>query len=240
MKLAMALLLAAKIFAQSPPARGEDVFTRSCGTPYCHGPKGVGGGAPKLASRGFDEAYIASVTRAGIAGTGMQGYGSVLPRADLNAVVAYVASLNGIEPRNAPADSPVKLSPDAAMGRDLFFDAVRGVERCSTCHQVQGLGIAIAPIARIPANAAGIRRVEAPDVKTAQVGSDHFPAMIVSQGGRRTVVYDFTTLPPVMRTVDSKSVAIANGSDWRHSTVVKAYTDRELESVLAFLRAAVR
>jgi mono/diheme cytochrome c family protein len=228
--------------AQDIITRGADVFAKTCATPYCHGPKGAGGGAPKLAARGFDEIYIASVTRAGVAGTSMQGYGSTLQRADFNAVIAYVASLSGVEPRGAAPSSGetvARLSPEAARGRDLFFDSVRGVDRCSTCHQVQGLGIGVAPIANIPATAAALRNAATPDVRTAHVGVDHFPALIVSVGGRRTVLYDLTTSPPVMRTVESAAVRIADNNEWRHAAVVKSYDDRELESILAFLRSAL-
>jgi mono/diheme cytochrome c family protein len=219
---------------------GADVFAKTCANSYCHGPKGAGGGAPKLASRGFDEVYIASVTRAGVPGTAMQGYGSSLPRASLNAVVAYVASLNGIETHAAPAEPAITLSTDALRGRDLFFDAVRGVNRCATCHQVQGLGIAIASIAKVPANAAALRNIATPDVKTTRLGADHFPTIVISEGGRRTVLYDLTTLPPVLRTVDVSSIGIADYSAWMHSTVIKSYDDGELESILAFLRSVVR
>src|SRR6202044_3335900 len=96
-----------------------------------------------------------------------------------------------------------RLSPEATRGRDFFFDSVRGVDRCSTCHQVQGLGIAVAPIATIPATPAAVRNAATPDVRTARVGADVFPMLIISNGGRRTVLYDLTTPPPVMRTVDS-------------------------------------
>src|SRR5438874_2539774 len=139
--------------------RGADIFARSCATGYCHGVKGAAGGAPRLAARGFDEAFILNVTRSGVTGTAMQAYGTLLSRADLAAVVAYVGSLNGIVPaRNAAVPigpEPKKLPPGAARGRDLFFDSVRGFARCGTCHQVDGLGIPVAaPIAKVPADVA--------------------------------------------------------------------------------------
>jgi mono/diheme cytochrome c family protein len=227
------------LLGQDIVTRGAEVFAKTCATPYCHGPKGTGGAAPKLAARGFDEIYIASITRAGVAGTSMQGYGSTLARADFNAVIAYVASLNGVEPRGPQSPEPPRLSPEAARGRDFFFDSVRGVDRCSTCHQVQGLGIAVAPIANIPATAAALRNAATPDVRTARVGADSFPMLIVSNGGRRTVLYDLTTSPPVMRTIDTAAVGIENYSAWRHAAVVKPYDDRELESILSFLRSAM-
>jgi mono/diheme cytochrome c family protein len=225
-------------FAQDVLTRVADVFARTCATPYCHGPNGAGGAAPKLAGRGFDEAHIASVTRAGLPGTAMQGYGSTLARADFNAVVAYVANLNGIEPRTGTNAAEPKLSPEASRGRDLFFDSVRGVERCATCHQVQGLGIAIASITKIPSVIAGLREPEMPNVRTARVGADRFPTLIVSEGGKRTVLYDLSILPPVLRTINSGDVGIGDYNAWLHSTVTKAYSDSELASILAFLRSA--
>jgi len=101
------------------------------------------------------------------------------------------------------------------------------------------LGIAVALIANVPATAAALRNAATPDVRTARLGADHFPTLIVSDGGRRTVLYDLTTPPPVMRTVDSAAVRIADDNGWRHATVVKSYNDQELESILAFLRSAL-
>lgn len=239
MRAAFLFLIVPACFAQDVLTRGADVFARTCATPYCHGSKGAGGAAPKLAMRGFDEAHIASVTRAGLPGTAMQGYGSTLARADFNAVVAYVASLNGIEPRSGSSNAAEpKLPPEATRGRDLFFDSVRGAERCATCHQVQGLGIAIASIAKIPSTIAGLREPAMPNVRTARVGADRFPTLIVSEGGKRTVLYDLSILPPVLRTINSSDVGIVDYNAWLHSTVTKTYSDSELASILAFLRSA--
>ncbi len=214
---------------------GADVFAKSCASGYCHGPNGAGGGAPKLSGRGFDESLITSITRAGVEGTAMRGYGTVLARPDFNAVVAYVASLNGIEPRAIAAEAkPRVLSPQAARGRELFFDSVRGVARCSTCHEADGMGIPVAPIKTVPRD---LRNLPAPDIRIAVVDGDRFPALLVSQGGRRTVLYDLTTLPPVMRTVDAATLKLDGPAEWRHPTAV--YNDSELQSILDFLRAMV-
>jgi hypothetical protein len=60
--LAVATLLAgSRGFAQSPDdfvQHGEQVFNRSSATGYCHGIKGTAAGAPRLAARGFAQAYI--------------------------------------------------------------------------------------------------------------------------------------------------------------------------------------
>jgi mono/diheme cytochrome c family protein len=148
--------------------RGETVFASTCAVGYCHGAKGSAGGAPRLAARGFDQNYIAATVARGIPGTAMAAFANALPRADLAAVVAYLATLNGIANPSlaalgaapaAAAEAP--LSTEAARGRALFSDAIRGFARCSTCHEVNGIGISVAtPISQIPASAPALRAVE--------------------------------------------------------------------------------
>ena len=65
------------------------------------------------------------------------------------------------------------------------------------------------------------------------------PALAVSQGKLRTVFYDLTSAPPVLRTVDSAAVEIADGSSWRHVLAIHSYNDAELKSILIFLRASI-
>lgn len=232
---------------------GEKVFTQSCATGYCHGAKGVAAGAPRLAGRGFDQTYITNTIMRGLPGTAMPAFGTTLPRADLAAVAAYVASLNGITNPTINlgpgpgAAGPVEpaLSTEAERGRALFFDAVRGFARCSTCHEVNGMGISVTtPIGTIPADAAALRALATPDVRTATVtstdGGDAMPALIVSQGKTRALFYDLTSVPPVLRTVDPGQLKVTEGSAWRHSSVIGAYNDAELASILAFLREAIK
>ncbi len=45
--------------------QGEAVFSKTCATGYCHGIRGGPSGAPRLAARGFDQAYISKVVRNG-------------------------------------------------------------------------------------------------------------------------------------------------------------------------------
>lgn len=148
----------------------------------------------------------------GLPGTAMPAFGTTLSRADLGAVIGYVASLNGIANASinlgpggpgaaGPAEKP--LSGEAERGRALFFDAVRGFGRCSTCHEVNGIGISVTTaIANIPADPAALRALATPDVRTATVDGESMPALIVSQGKTRALFYDLTSTPPVLRTVD--------------------------------------
>jgi mono/diheme cytochrome c family protein len=239
-------------WAQSLPdllKNGERVFSQSCATGYCHGAKGAPAGAPRLVARGFDQAYINNTVLRGLPGTAMPAFGSSLSRADLAAVVAYVATLNGIANPSinlgpgagaaGPAEPP--LSPEAEHGRALFFDAVRGFARCSTCHEVNGIGISVTtPITRIPNDAAALRALATPDIRTATVDGEAMPALIVSQGKTRALFYDLTSAPPVLRTVEPATLRVAEGSTWRHSAVIGTYNDSELTSILTYLREAIK
>jgi mono/diheme cytochrome c family protein len=224
-------------------AQGEKVYNQTCATGYCHGVKGASGGAPRLAARGFDATYITQVVRAGIQGTGMPAFGTTLSRGDFAAVVAYVGNLNGvvatalaIPDRGMPRQ---QLPPEAAKGRALFYDAIRGFGRCSVCHQVGGTGIAVAdPIAKVPENAAALRAMPSPHIVNATAEGSTFPALVLSKGAVTVKLYDLTTKPPVLRTFAAAEVKIGTASNWSHNSAMAAYNDAELESVLAFLKAA--
>jgi mono/diheme cytochrome c family protein len=229
--------------------RGETVFASTCATGYCHGPKGSPGGAPRLAARGFDQNYIAGTLARGIPGTAMASFAATLSRADFTAVVAYLATLNGMpngiaNPSLAvlgsapPAPAPT-LTPEAARGRALFSDAVRGFGRCSTCHEVNGIGISVAtPISEIPASVGALRSLSTPQVSTATANSESMPALLVGNTRRAVIFYDLTTVPPVLRTMDPAAVKIADGASWRHASVIASYNDAELAAILEYLRAA--
>ena len=138
-----------------------------------------------------------------------------------------------------PPEPP--LSPEAERGRALFFDAVRGFGRCSTCHEVNGIGISVTtPIAKIPADAAALRALATPDVRTATVDGEAMPALIVSQGKTRALFYDLTSAPPVLRTVDPGALKVAEGSAWRHASVIGAYNDAELAIDTRVLAGSVK
>jgi mono/diheme cytochrome c family protein len=228
--------------AQDLVKQGEAVFSKSCATGYCHGARGANGGAPRLAARGFDPPFINNTVTRGVPNTAMPAFGTTLSRPDLNAVVAYVASLNGVTgPAAINAAPAAKLSGDAARGRDLFSDSVRSFGRCSTCHETGGIGIPIAtPIAKIPSDIAALKALATSQVSTATIGSESMPALVVSKKANAVVFYDLTSAPPVLRTESPASVQTREGSTWRHSSVVGAYSDPELTAILAYLHAVVK
>ncbi|HEY6347523.1 MAG TPA: c-type cytochrome [Bryobacteraceae bacterium] len=223
--------------------RGETIFASTCATGYCHGPKGSAGGAPRLSARGFDQNYIAGTLARGIPGTAMASFAATLSRADFTAVVAYLATLNGIAnpslavSGSAPPAPALTLTPEAASGRALFSDAVRGFGRCSTCHEVNGIGISVAtPISEIPASVGALRSLSTPQVSTAVANSESMPALVVGNTRRAVIFYDLTTVPPVLRTMDPAAVTIADGALWRHALVIASYNPAELAAILEYLR----
>src|SRR6185295_971611 len=116
-----------------------------------------------------------------------------------------------------------------AKGRALFFDSVRGFARCSTCHAADGLGIPVTtPISSVPENVAALRALATPQVKTATGAGESFPALVLTQGARETKVYDLTLPPPVLRVFPAGAIKIADGSAWKHSSVIASYRDAEL------------
>jgi mono/diheme cytochrome c family protein len=230
---------------QQALARGEQVFVTSCATGYCHAKGGgAGGGGARLAARGFSQDYIAAATRSGRPGTAMVGFEGRLPVADLDAVVAYVASLNGIEqPEIGRSEdtsaAETKLSAQAEEGRRLFHDALRAFDRCATCHRVRASGVPVAePIGDMPASAAALRKLETPQIATVSLRGEAMPALVVSRSESRVLFYDLIRPPPVLRTVAPDGVSIEDGNDWRHASVIGSYSDTELELILAYLREA--
>lgn len=227
--------------------QGEQTFLVTCATGYCHAAGGaLGGGASRLAGRGFDQDYIRRATLRGLAGTAMPGFGEVLAAEEIDAVVAYVAVLNdianpsvgGMAPEGTAPAAPA-LSAEAAEGRALFHESVRGFTRCATCHRVAGSGVPAAnPMAYVPTDATALRAMATLDsVSTATVGRESMPALLVSEGASRTMFYDLTSPPPVLRTVNNEEVALEPGNPWRHDQALGTYTDEELDRILDYLRA---
>lgn len=227
--------------------RGEQTYLVTCATGYCHAAGGaLGGGASRLAGRGFDQDYIRRVTLRGLTGTAMPGFGEVLTAEEINAVVAYVAVLNDIANPSvggltleSSTSAARELSGEAVAGRALFHESVRGFTRCATCHRVAGSGVPAAnPVTKVPVDAAALRAIATLEsVSTATVGGESMPALLVSEGAGRTLFYDFTSPPPVLRTVNNDELGFEPGNQWRHDQVLGTYTDAELDRILDYLRA---
>ena len=246
MKYVLLLTVVASALSYAQPTRGETVFVQTCASGYCHGARGAGAGAPRLAARGFEQNFIRATVTNGITGTSMPSFARSLSRADLTAVVGYVAGLNGVTIPTGSAAGPAtpaaaKLTAQAARGQALFIDAVKSFGRCSTCHQVAGFGIPVAaPIHDVPLTVAALRALKTPRVVTAIIGNESMPGLVVAKKASAVTLYDLTMPPPVLRTVSPAEFNSREETAWRHSTVMGAYSDADLTAILAYLRVAAK
>jgi hypothetical protein len=105
---------------------------------------------------------------------------------------------------------------------------------------VGGFGIPVAaPLIKVPASVAELMALATPDVKTAAMGGESMPALVLRQGKQGAVFYDLTSAPPVQRNTEAGSVKFTDGSNWRHSAVI-AYAPSELAAILDYLRAVIK
>jgi mono/diheme cytochrome c family protein len=219
---------------------GAKVFKLSCAQGYCHGSGGTQGRAPKLIGQGFEAAQARKIIETGVAGTGMPGFKDRLQPEQLTAVLFYVVQISGGDTSkvgNVTGGPKAAMPAGAAAGKPLFFDAQKGVHRCSTCHAIEDIGLPVGPNLSSggPYTAAAIRAGKDGTVRVATAGPDTFPALLASQKGDITQVYDLTVSPPVLRTFAKGEVRMSGGARWKHSDATRAYSDSELQSVAAYL-----
>ncbi len=240
----LALLLAQGAAPAGDVALGAKVFARNCAVGYCHGSGGAAGRAPRIQGRSFTADYLSKVTREGIAGTAMPAWQGRLTEDEIRAVVAYMLSISASPAGSAPAaavpaaPAPLSMPARAQAGKELFFDAVRGI-RCGTCHTVENRGVPIGPnlAAGPPASASAIRAVRGRHVRLARLaGGEEFPALEVETKSGWVKLYDLTVAPPVLRTVPAAEVRFRDGAAWDHGAAIASYTDGELEAIVEYLR----
>ena len=231
---AILLAVAATLAAQDIFDQGAQVFKLSCAQGYCHGSGGTQGRAPKLIGRQYEQAFVLKTVQDGIPNTGMPGFKSNLDSAKRNAVVAYVLKISGGDTSKvgslAQGAAAEAMPAEAKRGKDLFFDAYRGVDRCSTCHALEGLGIPVGP------NLA----TAGPYPKTVRLATtksgERFPALVVEQKSDAIRLYDLTTPPPVLRTFARGEVTLSGGSGWAHVQAASKYNASDRAVIDAYLK----
>jgi len=227
------VLFVPAVFAQDARvARGEKVFAANCSVPYCHGPSGTAGRAPKLAGHGLTARDLANTISSGIANKGMPAFRDQLSAVDLDAVIGYVMTLRGSSPAESSAAPVAAQSP----GKALFFDAVR-MGGCSRCHELEKRGSRVAPEMRnVPTD---LRAVDATRTVTVVVpGEAPFPGFVREQSDKRVLVFDLSSPLPVLRTFAGGTVSITEGSTWKHRDAATGYSDAELREIARYLQSA--
>jgi mono/diheme cytochrome c family protein len=242
MKRAVLLVLAATAgHAQDGAAeRGSQLYRANCAVPYCHGPDGTAGRAPRLIGHNYSLNGMFKVISWGIPGTGMPEFTSRLKTREIDDLVAFTMTLRG-GPAGAvpaPAAPPRALTGDAKAGRDLFFDAAR-TGACGSCHELDGWGVPVGPdlAAAPPERFADLREVPAHRVATARpTGERPFPALVVERTDARVRVFDLTGPLPVLRSFATSQLSLDANSSWRHEQATHIYTNSELETIARYLR----
>ena len=247
----LSLLLLQSVADPEVLHRGEVVFAQSCATGYCHGAAGAAGRGPRLRGRSLDRDHVSEAVRNGIPQSAMAGWKDLLSEPDLSAVVDYVMSLEHAEalpehpmpPGVGPAAYVDFPGPaEARRGRDLFFDATRGIQ-CSTCHSAGGRGIAIGPRLAGPTVAdrdrfvSLVRASRSRQVLTATLQDRCvFPALQFERTEGWIKLYDLTSAPPVLRTFAASTVvSLVNAQAWSHESMTRDYDDEELNAIVEYL-----
>jgi mono/diheme cytochrome c family protein len=241
MKCALLLILAAtSAFAQDGGAeRGAQLYRANCAVPYCHGPDGTAGRAPRLIGHNYSLNGMFKVISWGIPGTGMPEFTSRLKTREIDDLVAFLMTLRGGPAAPAPVAPPRPLTADAKAGRALFFDAAR-TGACGSCHELDGWGVPVGPdlAATQPGKSADLREVTTHRVVTAHPeGERPFPALVVERGDARVRIYDLTGPLPVLRSFAASQLTLDADSSWRHEQATRIYTNGELETIARYLRA---
>jgi mono/diheme cytochrome c family protein len=220
--------------------RGAQLYRAQCAIPYCHGPEGGAGRAPRLAGHRLNVNTMFKVITWGIPGTGMPEFTTRLKSNEISDLVAYVMTLGGgaAAPAAAPPVAPRALTPQAREGRALFFDSARA-GTCGSCHELDGWGVPVGPdlAALRPDRLQDLREIASQKVVTARpAGEAPFPAVVVERTEAKVRVYDLTATIPVLRSFAAGRIAIEPGTAWRHALATRSYTANELEIITGYLR----
>jgi len=238
--------LAAQIPAnQSTLAQGEKVFAKNCADGPCHGTAGEAGKAPRLRGRGLTAEAVKWAVSEGVPASTMHQFKTRLSAADLEAVVAYAASLGQASAPAPKAASGPAMHAQAQRGQALFFDAAPGAA-CGTCHALAGKGNAVAPDltrwARMSPRAIIVAvkasRTEYTQAVTLKAGGT-FPGLKSTQDEKSISYFDLSVTPPALRQLAKADIAsTADNSTWRHPPGNTDYSSAQLADIIAFIRWA--
>lgn len=245
-------------------AKGNAIFSTTCGIGYCHGKEGRAGRGPRLAGKRWEKDYLFKVIANGVGNSLMPAFKDQFSTAELWSVVAYILTLSSgqgaptaeapLGPAGPPVAEPRSASRDPSAGdpeagRTLFFDA-SNPKRCAGCHRFQGRGAEVGPdltagSARPPREI--LRDILEPDARLAVE-----PLTVVTKSGERVTgvkagetrervrIYDTRSLPPVLRTIYKDQIETMTPE--KRSPMPGGYgrlfTRKQLLDLVAFLKGA--
>lgn len=155
----------------------------------------------------------------------------------------YVLLVSALSLPAVQAQDKAAPTPQIERGRQIFTNAKKGVA-CKTCHQLGGVGTAIAPDLT---NMASYGSVHGLVMTMHMTMTEHvyrvkttvasFPGILKQKYGDRVEYYDLSQIPPVLRTLYNREiVSIERDQKWHHPPAVANYTPQELADLIAFLK----
>lgn len=134
-------------------------------------------------------------------------------------------------------------TPQIERGREIFTNAKKGVA-CKTCHQLGGVGTAIAPDLTTMASYGSLHGIVmtmhmtmTEHVQRVKTTVASFPGILKQKYGDRVEYYDLSQIPPVVRTLYTREiVSVDRDTKWRHPPALANYTPQELADLIAYLK----
>jgi len=138
-----------------------------------------------------------------------------------------------------------QTTPQIDRGRELFTNAKKGVA-CKTCHELGGVGKAIAPDLTNMASNGSVHSIVmtmhmtmTEHVVRVKTQTASFPAILKQKYGDKTEYWDLDNIPPTLRTLyNNQIVSVERDEKWHHPPALANYTAQELADVIAFLKFA--
>jgi mono/diheme cytochrome c family protein len=247
-------------------AEGAKLFAPNCGSGYCHGSGGIGGGAPRLRGKDLDPEYIFKTVSNGISGTAMLSFKSDFSEEEIWKLVAFILSdgkVNSLPepsstkpaPTSAPAHSDTvpagTLTGSSQIGKALFFDSAQP-KSCHACHAFNKEGGAVGPDLSLVGNKPARELFSLTLTARPAQDSRYAVQLLVLKTGDKIIgvkkeedaesvrVYDIAELPAVLRTVQKSDIAKSETAvDWPvHKNNASLYTIRQLLDLVTFLKSS--
>jgi mono/diheme cytochrome c family protein len=155
-------------------------------------------------------------------------------------IVLTLAAVKGETPAAPPTEQITR-------GQELFLKSPKGVA-CGTCHTMAGIGTAVGPdlkqIASLAMPRGLVMAIRMTSTETVQFVTPAgaragFPARVVDKQGGAMKLWNLSTTPPVLVTLQTKDVkSIDRDQTWKHPPASAGYSANELADLVGFLRWA--
>jgi mono/diheme cytochrome c family protein len=157
----------------------------------------------------------------------------------------YVLLVSALSLPAIQAQDKSAPTPQIERGRELFTNAKKGVA-CKTCHQLGGVGTAIAPNLTNMASNGSVHSIVltmhmtmTEHVYRVKTTVSSFPGILKQKYADRVEYYDLSQIPPVLRTLYAREIVSTERDEkWRHPPALANYSQQELADVISFLKFA--